>query len=69
MHEASLRHPEEAQNLPPQTGFQDRVLAFERKLIIEAMQISKNHQGKAAERLDLTYHQFRGLMRKHGLKK
>ena len=69
VHEASLRHSEEAHNPPLQTGFQDRVLAFERKLILEAMQISKNHQGKAAERLDLTYHQFRGLMRKHGLKK
>jgi len=51
------------------SGFQDRVLAFERKLIDEAMRISDNHQGKAADRLDLTYHQFRGLMRKHGLKK
>ena len=54
----------------PQTGgFQDRVMAFERKLIDEAMRVSDNHQGKAAERLELTYHQFRGLMRKHGLKK
>ena len=59
-------------NLPaaPQTeGFEDRVLAFERKLIDEALRVSDNHQGKAAERLELTYHQFRGLMRKHGLKK
>ena len=61
--------PEDAPSLPSQAGFQTRVLAFERKLILEAMQISGNHQGKAAERLDLTYHQFRGLMRKHGLKK
>ena len=53
----------------PQTGFQDRVHAFERKLIDEAMRTSDNHQGKAAKRLGLTYHQFRGLMRKHGLKK
>lgn len=52
-----------------ETGFQDRVMAFERKLIDEAMRVSENHQGKAAERLGLTYHQFRGLMRKHGLKK
>lgn len=50
-------------------GFQTRVLAFERKLIDEALRVSDNHQGKAAERLELTYHQFRGLMRKHGLKK
>ena len=61
--EATLPDPQPAQ------GFQERVLAFERKLIDEAMRASDNHQGKAAERLDLTYHQFRGLMRKHGLKK
>ena len=67
-HEAPPR-PDDTSNLPPQAGFQTRVLAFERKLILEAMQVSENHQGKAAERLELTYHQFRGLMRKHGLKK
>jgi psp operon transcriptional activator len=55
--------------LPPDPGFQARVLAFERNLILEALQASGNHQGKAAEYLELTYHQFRGLMRKHGLKK
>jgi psp operon transcriptional activator len=54
---------------PQYKGFEDRVLAFERKLIDEAMRVSGDHQGKAAERLELTYHQFRGLMRKHGLKK
>ena len=54
---------------PQAEGFEDRVIAFERKLIDEAMRVSDNHQGKAAERLELTYHQFRGLMRKHGLKK
>ncbi|GGX73890.1 sigma-54-dependent Fis family transcriptional regulator [Litorimonas cladophorae] len=49
--------------------FQNRVLTFERKLIDEALHVSGNHQGKAAEHLGLSYHQFRGLMRKHGLKK
>ena len=62
--------PEPAAPAAPQPkGFEDRVLVFERKLIDEAMRVSDNHQGKAAERLELTYHQFRGLMRKHGLKK
>lgn len=56
-------------DLPQAEGFETRVLGFERKLIDEAMRASENHQGKAAERLELTYHQFRGLMRKHGLKK
>lgn len=50
-------------------NFTDRVMAFERRLIDEAMRMEEDHQGKAAERLGLTYHQLRGLLRKHGLKK
>jgi psp operon transcriptional activator len=50
-------------------SFADRVLAFERRLIDEAMRAEDDHQGKSAERLGLSYHQFRGLLRKHGLKK
>jgi len=61
--------PQEDPLETPQGNFQDRVIGFERKLIDEAMRINENHQGKAAEHLGLTYHQFRGLMRKHGLKK
>jgi len=64
----TVSHPE-TPNQDTMTGFQERVLAFERNLILEAMQVSDNHQGRAAERLELTYHQFRGLMRKHGMKK
>ncbi len=52
-----------------QTDFTDRLMAFERGLIDEAMQVADHHQGRAAEHLNLTYHQFRGLLRKHGLKK
>lgn len=55
--------------LPPDATFSDRVMRFERGLIDEALRATSQHQGKAAERLDLTYHQFRGLLRKHGLKK
>jgi len=46
-----------------------RVFTFERRLIDEAMRVTEGHQGKAADYLGLTYHQFRGLLRKHGLKK
>jgi len=60
---------EEPRPSPETFGFQDRVLAFERKLINEALRLSENHQGKAAEHLKLSYHQFRGLLRKHGMKK
>ena len=62
-------HNEHTESNEMPEGFQSRVMAFERKLINEALSISDNHQGKAADYLDLTYHQFRGLMRKHGLKK
>jgi len=50
-------------------NFTERADAFERAIIKEALTHSKNHQGKAARYLGLTYHQFRGLLRKHGLKK
>ncbi len=56
----------------PKTGSTDftaRVNAFERGLIEEALQANKNHQGKAAKYLGLTYHQFRGMLRKHGIKR
>lgn len=58
---------------PPNTtlnkGFHERIMAFERGLIDEAMTTAKGHQGKAAKHLDMSYHAFRGLLRKHGLKK
>jgi len=49
--------------------FAERVMIFERGLIDEAMRVSDHHQGRAAKHMGLTYHQFRGLLRKHGLKK
>lgn len=51
------------------THLTERVMIFERGLIDEAMQVSDHHQGKAAEHLGLSYHQFRGMLRKHGLRK
>jgi len=53
----------------PNTSFSDRVMVFERRLIDEALHIADHHQGRAAEHMHLSYHQFRGLLRKHGLKK
>ena len=50
-------------------GFTERVMTFERRLIDEAMRATNDHQGQAADRLGLSYHQLRGLLRKHGLKK
>lgn len=65
----SQQSAEETASDPTETSFTDRVMAFERRLIDEAMRAEDDHQGKAAERLGLTYHQLRGLLRKHGLKK
>lgn len=64
-----IMHQEPPSPSQETSGFQDRVLAFERKLIDEALRLSDNHQGQAAQHLELTYHQFRGLLRKHGMKK
>ena len=54
---------------PPTQNLTERVMIFERRIIDEALKVHSNHQGNAAEALGLTYHQFRGLLRKHGLKK
>lgn len=54
---------------PSGTDFTALTHAFELNLIKDALTRTKNHQGKAAEHLDLSYHQFRGLLRKHGLRK
>jgi len=66
---AISEHDAEDKNLKPTTDFTDRVLKFERGMIDEALSVNDNHQGKAADYLGLTYHAFRGLLRKHGMKK
>lgn len=42
------------------------VRLFETRLIDAALNGAKGHQGKAAMALGLTYHQLRGLLKKHG---
>lgn len=61
--------PSQEDKTSAQAGFQERVLTFERRLIDEALNLHDHHQGNAADYLGLSYHQFRGLLRKHGLKK
>ena len=46
--------------------FPAQVAAFEMRLIDEALAFARGHQGEAADALGLTYHQFRGLLKKHG---
>ena len=46
--------------------FEALTLSYERQLIDTALSEFSGHQGKAADALGLTYHQLRGLLRKHG---
>lgn len=46
--------------------FEDQTRLFETSLIDTALSAYEGHQGKAAAALGLSYHQFRGLLKKHG---
>lgn len=47
--------------------FEREIKLYEIRLIEAALREMKGHQGKAAEHLGLSYHQFRGLLRKHDM--
>jgi psp operon transcriptional activator len=47
--------------------FEEQSREFETVLLRGALAAEQGHQGRAAARLGLSYHQFRGLLRKHGL--
>jgi psp operon transcriptional activator len=46
-------------------SFHEAVRNFEIKLVKRALDETRHHQRRAAQRLGLTYHQFRGLYRKY----
>jgi psp operon transcriptional activator len=46
----------------------ETVDAYERRLLEAALTARDYHQGQTADDLGLTYHQLRGLLRKHGLR-
>jgi psp operon transcriptional activator len=46
--------------------FNETIAALEKKLIESALAYCRGHQRRAAERLGLSYHQMRGLLRKYG---
>ena len=52
-----------------ETDFETAVTLFETQLIDQALSDANGHQGNAAKLLGLTYHQFRGLLKKHGYAK
>ncbi len=47
--------------------FEQEIRLYEVRLLETALKEADGHQGKAAELLNLTYHQFRGLLRKHDM--
>jgi psp operon transcriptional activator len=47
------------------SSFEEAVQAYEVRLLKDALEKTRFHQRRAADRLGLSYHQFRGLYRKH----
>ena len=52
----------------PSLPLRETVDALERRLLEEALEAHDYHQGQTAGDLGLTYHQLRGLLRKHDLR-
>ncbi|MCH8553400.1 MAG: sigma 54-interacting transcriptional regulator [Natronospirillum sp.] len=57
----------EAADLDDSLGFTDQVARLEVRLLQRALDQNDRHQGRAAQSLDLSYHQFRNLLRKHNI--
>lgn len=67
---ASIQHDVAAPPPPVlDIPFEDQVRLFETSLVDTALSAFEGHQGKAAKSLGLSYHQFRGLLKKHGYSK
>ncbi|MCF8032467.1 MAG: phage shock protein operon transcriptional activator [Desulfarculaceae bacterium] len=62
--QAPARAAPPAEPLP--ADFKQAVAEYERGLIKQALERTRFNQRAAAERLGLTYHQLRGLLKKHG---
>lgn len=58
--------PAPAAPLAPGQPFKEAVADYERRLLRQALIAARFNQRQAAELLGLTYHQLRGLLRKHG---
>jgi psp operon transcriptional activator len=56
----------ESEWLRGHSGFREKVEELEKRLLAEALEQSGGNRKRAAEALQLTYHQLRALMRKHG---
>jgi DNA-binding NtrC family response regulator len=60
--------PSEAAQVPASGRFEERVEAYEKALLVKALQDHHYSQKDAAAQLGLTYDQFRHMYRKYGLK-
>jgi len=59
--------PERADQSPG-AGFRESVAGYERRLLERALTVSRHNQAAAARYLALDYHQFRRLLKRHGLR-
>jgi psp operon transcriptional activator len=59
--------PAPQEPLSEPVDFTQAVAIFERQLIVDALSASEGHQGQAATRLGLGYHQLRRLLKKHAV--
>ncbi len=60
------KKPAPAPAMNTDMDFKDAVAEYERDLIRQALKNCRFNQKQAASQLGLTYHQLRGLLRKHG---
>ncbi|MDH3713674.1 MAG: phage shock protein operon transcriptional activator [Gammaproteobacteria bacterium] len=54
-------------NALPTGGFRASVANLERRLLDRALAVSRHNQAAAARHLELDYHQFRRLLKRHGM--
>jgi len=47
--------------------FKDQVASFEKQLLVQALNQHQHHQSRTAQALGLSYHQLRGMLKKHAL--
>ena len=52
----------------PSGGFRAGVAGYERRVLDRALAVSHHNQAAAARRLELDYHQFRRLLKRHGMR-
>ena len=62
-----MPHPRSPAGAPPSGTFEDRVEAFKKQLIAEALATANGNQAQAARLLGLSYHQYRYFHRKYAL--